>query len=1024
MPGEEPMDTSSGKCLPNMSQEMSAKFVKEALSQFDVDEQINSTGRLALLLAKTLGIAVEVGNDIAAEMTTNLEVLRKLRNQVDSINTEYLVNLDDLVVFLDEIVTECFANLHMEWREPQQPSYGQLYGLETFDIVNNIHAGFLVKYVIRVFNNIQRELVRNDIDEGSEKLLKQLQQRLYYNYVQEFRGYSVQGNDVKMTAAALGLALIQDLPQNFLLNLQVFCVNEDETGECVKTVFNPILDILYVCASTVAIMDSDQIIQAPYTVLSVLLSTKVGAKRPICELLCSRPDFNLDGKLTGRQFCRLTYLGAFIDFCVTPINVDLDDSVSMSGMEPLANVSIHAESRFMYYMRYQMKIAAVRRELQTIIHVLLVNSTTREPALAYIGRFLSTNSGKTMIQSSAQKNVDDGVMLNFLGVMLFLCEKVTLEKVNPQYIFHPNCRFDLKEETRFKFNQKEVEEFVESLTFTSDDVKFSTECFFLTMQCMRLGLNASIESFKHMKQTCGELKNAIKDLEEKIAQTSSMPGAAVLQGRIKMRLTHLQELYKKASITLASLECQLTDAGFMDRCMDYAKKQMQFLIKLICPEGFMMTEVPPEAPRLFGMMPEFMLESVLDLGIFLLKTNSELAKKIQTEMVQSLMILMCNSQYFNNPFLTAKIIDVFFLICPSYNPSVMGLFRSATHHPYAMENLYPRLVKFYSDVESTGASSEFYDKFNIRRSIQVIFRELWEDITYRGKMTEYAKKCSPDFVRFINMIINDGTFLLDESLGGLRKVHEVEVLMEDEARFAALSDDERQQKLGVLSEATRSVRSWMVLGNETMEMLDYLSNAAPETFYEHTLGERMSSMLNYNMIQLCGPKCTELKVKEPQKRFYWEPRKTLHQLIKIYLNLDSERFAECLAHDERSYTPEAFEAILQRLNRIKAVSQYECERFKNLLEKAARIYKEKLQEEEDFGDCPEEFKDPVMDTLMHDPVKLPSGHVMDRKIIVRHLLSTKNDPFTRQALTEEELVEDTDLKQRIQAWIKEKKSKR
>lgn len=48
--------------------------------------------------------------------------------------------------------------------------------------------------------------------------------------------------------------------------------------------------------------------------------------------------------------------------------------------------------------------------------------------------------------------------------------------------------------------------------------------------------------------------------------------------------------------------------------------------------------------------------------------------------------------------------------------------------------------------------------------------------------------------------------------------------------------------------------------------------------------------------------------------------------------------------------------------------------------------------------------DPMMCELMEDPVLLPtSGKVMDRKHITRHLLSTPNDPFNRQTLTEEML---------------------
>lgn len=51
--------------------------------------------------------------------------------------------------------------------------------------------------------------------------------------------------------------------------------------------------------------------------------------------------------------------------------------------------------------------------------------------------------------------------------------------------------------------------------------------------------------------------------------------------------------------------------------------------------------------------------------------------------------------------------------------------------------------------------------------------------------------------------------------------------------------------------------------------------------------------------------------------------------------------------------------------------------------------------------------DPLMDTLMTDPVQLPSGNIMDRSIILRHLLNSPTDPFNRQPLTESMLESGT-----------------
>ena len=68
---------------------------------------------------------------------------------------------------------------------------------------------------------------------------------------------------------------------------------------------------------------------------------------------------------------------------------------------------------------------------------------------------------------------------------------------------------------------------------------------------------------------------------------------------------------------------------------------------------------------------------------------------------------------------------------------------------------------------------------------------------------------------------------------------------------------------------------------------------------------------------------------------------------------------------------------------------------------------EKMKEasvEMDFGDAPDEYTDALMGSLMEDPVILPSSHVVDRSIIIRHLLNSATDPFSRQPLTVDQLV--------------------
>merc|ERR1719481_521591 len=92
-------------------------------------------------------------------------------------------------------------------------------------------------------------------------------------------------------------------------------------------------------------------------------------------------------------------------------------------------------------------------------------------------------------------------------------------------------------------------------------------------------------------------------------------------------------------------------------------------------------------------------------------------------------------------------------------------------------------------------------------------------------------------------------------------------------------------------------------------------------------------------------------------------------------------------------------------------AQSDVTKFSALAEKANKLVIERRTQEEEWDNVPEEFEDAIMGELMEDPVILPgSGKAMDRKNIIRHLLSVPNDPFNRQALTEDMLIPATELK--------------
>lgn len=93
--------------------------------------------------------------------------------------------------------------------------------------------------------------------------------------------------------------------------------------------------------------------------------------------------------------------------------------------------------------------------------------------------------------------------------------------------------------------------------------------------------------------------------------------------------------------------------------------------------------------------------------------------------------------------------------------------------------------------------------------------------------------------------------------------------------------------------------------------------------------------------------------------------------------------------------------------------------------KVSQMEREEKENQVALADAPDEFLDPIMSTLMIDPVVLPSSRVtVDRTTIARHLLSDQTDPFNRSPLTMDQVKSDEELKRRIDEWIRERKSEK
>lgn len=222
-----------------------------------------------------------------------------------------------------------------------------------------------------------------------------------------------------------------------------------------------------------------------------------------------------------------------------------------------------------------------------------------------------------------------------------------------------------------------------------------------------------------------------------------------------------------------------------------------------------------------------------------------------------------------------------------------------------------------------------------------------------------------------------------------------------------------------LQDLDRRAQSTCQLGNETVHMLQYLTEYIVDPFLRPEIIDRLASMLNYNLVQLVGPKCIDLKVKNPEK-YQFNPRALLSDILDIYIHLAPAtrvEFATAVARDGRSYNAAHFHRAGSILLGRGLKPQPYIDTLSKFVSKCEQVLINDRAEEEELGDIPDEFLDPLMYTIMEDPVILPgSKQTIDRSTIQSHLLSDSTDPFNRQPLEYSQLIANTELKAKIAEW--------
>jgi ubiquitin conjugation factor E4 B len=479
---------------------------------------------------------------------------------------------------------------------------------------------------------------------------------------------------------------------------------------------------------------------------------------------------------------------------------------------------------------------------------------------------------------------------------------------------------------------------------------------------------------------------------------------------------------EKGKCTIYATDGVLLDEVAQARSMQFMRYVIVWLLRLVSPginypRSPLPLPLPQEQPVAFKCLPEYFLEDIVDNFKFITSKMPHIITSTQNEELMTICIVFLrSSEYIKNPYLKSGLVTILYHGVWEVRGHKKGVLGDALFgNKFATKHLLHSLMKFYNECESTGAHTQFYDKFNIRYEIFQVIKCIWPNPIYRENLATEARVNLDFFVQFVNLLLNDVTFVLDESFTAFTQIHELSKLLK------STNDDTdatvRQENEEKLAAAQSKAKSYMQLTNETVAMLKLFTEALSDSFTMPEIVQRLAHMLDYNLDALVGPKKSSLKVENAQD-YGWDPKQMLSEISDVYLNLkDKKTFIDSVATDGRSYRPEHFTTAQNIMARFALKSTEQLQDWAKMAERV-RIAKEEAElEEADLGEIPDEFVDPLLASLMEDPVTLPtSKQVLDRSTIRSHLLSDPNDPFNRQPLKIEQVIPNTELKNKIHEW--------
>ena len=515
---------------------------------------------------------------------------------------------------------------------------------------------------------------------------------------------------------------------------------------------------------------------------------------------------------------------------------------------------------------------------------LVIGGETRDRILQWIGNAITSNVKRGQIWNTHQSMIlgnfttaPDSFMVGLAGVLLRLCLPLMKPQLKVLIVDPTYSAVKTEQAAEKQVHMKDFDKETCLIPFEEDEVRitankynFVTEIFFMTQKCLDLSYRVCIEKWTRMNREIHRLQSAYQDSMQGGGTADVTENIMNMLTKQSQQLLCLQNLILEPKNDELLLQFYEATAIWVSQLATKTNLSADDADKGFAPQSIREINLPlaNETSKFLQYVPEMVLENIVGYLQFSkhYETQARGCTEAKEVFITMILIFMGSSKRAKNPHLRANLAEGLESLLPKETNGFTLHAQLFHQHPHRLQ-IVENLLNVFVSIEMTGQSVQFEQKFNYRKPMYAIMEYLWKIPEQRECFNKLSSEAeinidaveAPIFLRFINVLINDSIFLLDESLTNLQQIREFEEAR-DNNKWDSLPANERQQNQQNLQQLGMLARFDNILGRDTINILKLLTSATKGIFCHASMVDRIAAMLNYFLLHLCGPKQKNFKV--------------------------------------------------------------------------------------------------------------------------------------------------------------------